>query len=349
MKRAFVVLLVIVVLVVGKQGYDTYMSAMYVQEKLTGSLSDIAEEVVAIPLQPAGEHRIGKAHSIRKEGGSLFLVSEDVLYHYSINGQFICRITRPEDIRVAGYLVNPLEKELIVYGNADDVFYYSYDGKPKGHRKLKSDDPKKRILSLAIHQGHILSLEENSYMDPDTQQVFLRKELVAYDTSFHKLGAYPLAVPGLGRKSYIASCINPRICIDPDTGRIYAYSASVEPQHLPLDTLSLNRYWRGNIEGGVSYLSSMAAGRFWLSSYHGSEDPEKNYTFCFDRSTCEYRQMDKGWHDNFYKTGYVEQLEAMDIYNSSYCFSKSGKEIKKAFPDHVAGNAVVFIVKMKTA
>ena len=44
----------------------------------------------------------------------------------------------------------------------------------------------------------------------------------------------------------------------------------------------------------------------------------------------------------------IPELQAMDLYNQSYCFCKSGQEIKKAFPEYANEKSpVLFIVKLK--
>lgn len=75
MKRTFTYLLLLVLLVCGKQAYNLLISNESIRSNPTGALSDIADEVIAIPLQDSGTHSIKEAKYIRQEGDNLFLIS----------------------------------------------------------------------------------------------------------------------------------------------------------------------------------------------------------------------------------------------------------------------------------
>ena len=134
MKKGFLILLFFVLAISGWHGYERWQKEQQTAEHLTGSLSDIAEEVVAIPLQqPAGAAPITTARDIRKDGNDLFLISRNTLYHFDRQGKFISQVTRPEDIQVAGYVIDALRRQLIVLGNENDIHYYTYEGKEKSY------------------------------------------------------------------------------------------------------------------------------------------------------------------------------------------------------------------------
>ncbi|MDH6534043.1 hypothetical protein M2101_000695 [Parabacteroides sp. PM5-20] len=353
MRRIFTILFVTILLVCIKQGYDTYMSAMYVTQRMTGVLSDIAEEVVAIPLQPAAGKRIVKARYIREDGHNLFLLSEGSLYRFNRKGDFICRITNPECVEVAAYVVNSQEKQLIVLGNQNHVFYYTFDGQLLREKELDYSMDNQRFLSLAMYGDRILTVEENHLIDPDTQTIRVEKEVVSYSTSFEKIESYKMASVDLGRQSYLPICLDPQISVDPDTGCLYVYTPSMQPDYLLKDTLYLQTHWQETLYAAaknrsIPVLPVHSSGRFLLSSYQRSTDESLHHSFCYDRRTRDYKQMTAGIKDDFYKTGTIASLEAMDLLNQSYCFCQSGENVKKAFPDRVdAENAVVFIARLK--
>lgn len=88
--------------------------------------------------------------------------------------------------------------------------------------------------------------------------------------------------------------------------------------------------------------------RFLISTYYNANTADNNYIFCFDQREKHSYTMKGGFEDNFYQTGQVAELQSMDIYNTSYCYYKTGEELKKAFPDRKDGdNPVLFIVKLK--
>lgn len=352
MKRTCTFLLIAILLISLKQGYESYMSAMYVTERFTGALSDVADEVIAIPLEPAAGKAITKARFIRETRGNLFLVSDSVLYRYSRSGEFICRVSDPERVQVAGYVVDEVKRELIVLGNTNDIYYYSFDGKLKGHMRFAQEQEGRRILSLAMHNNHVLTLEESLYFDPDTQSTYIRKELVAYDTSFRKLDSRNLLIADLGRSRAIESSLQPRICVDPDTGSIYVHCPSVEPDYLLQDTTYIRLNWnrliaKAHEQRGIPLVPVCKAGRFWFSSLRNEAAEALNYHFCLDSHLRQYVLREKGWEDSFFGTGEVTAMEPMDVYNMAYSFLLTGQAAKKAFPHVNSKNAVLCLLKMK--
>ena len=102
-----------------------------------GELSEIAKEVVAIPLESVTGTPIKEVRDLYKEGDNLFLISRDILYRFNRKGEFICRITNPKEIRVAGYMVDEVNRQLIVLGNINDIHYYDYEGNLLSKKKLR--------------------------------------------------------------------------------------------------------------------------------------------------------------------------------------------------------------------
>ncbi|WP_102408444.1 6-bladed beta-propeller [Parabacteroides bouchesdurhonensis] len=352
MKRTFLILLAVTAFVCIQQGYKLMTENNYLENLTSGSLSDIADEVVAIPLKTTEQYTINDAKNIRKEGDNLFLLSEETLYRFNRKGEFICRITDPEVIKVAGYVVNPVSQQLIVLGNIDDIHYYSYEGRLIEKKKLKSDLPEHRMSSIAMYKNHIWTTEECLKEDSANHVSYMEKQVIEYDSSFQKLETHKLVQADLGRTNYGISCQAPVLGVAEDTGVVYAYSPTSEPGKLLRDTLFLKE----QKENGEQALCSddillypvRFGSRFWISSYYNKKDEDSSYTFCYDIQTNRSWQVQGGFYDNFYQTGQVARLEAMDLYNRSYCFCKSGEEINKAFPEHANEKSpVLFIVKLK--
>lgn len=352
MKRTLSYLLLIVLLVYGKQGYDLWTADDQIQCSHTGSLSDIAEEVVAIPLEDTGGHTIKNARYIRQEGNHLFLVSNGVLYHFGQTGKFIRRITNPEDIQVANYLINPVNHQLIVLGNTDDIFYYSYAGTLLARKKLSNHLPNQHLLSLFLYKNRILTTEERMHEDPSTRLTYIEKQVVEYDTSFQQIKAHKIAQVDLERSGCPINCLPPQVSVEQESGDIYVYSPSMQPENLLRDTLYLRQKRRSQAladftdSDALPLLPVRIGSRFWISSYYNPENNFKNYLFCHDTKGDQSWLVKDGLKDNFYQTGIVSELEAMDPYNHSYSFCKSGEAIKKAFPGQEE-SLVLFIVKLK--
>lgn len=337
MKRTCILLLTILAVVCLKQGYGLFSEESSTQARPTGNLSDIAEEVVAIPLQTADGTRIEKARNIRQEGQNMFLISNNILYRFNRNGAFICRITNPEDILVAGYVVNPAQKQLIVLGNTDDIFYYSYGGKLLGKKKLKSDLPDRRMLSVSMHKGHIWSIEEKvSRSDSLPETACIEREVVKYDTSFHPLEVRKLVHADLGRPQCLPACFAPQLSVTEDTGALYAYEAPSRPEHLVRDSLYLRHRMEAENslfpEQEVALFPVRFGKRLWISSYRSKEPDGQDYTFCYDTLKNESWEVKGGLADNFYQTGRISRLEPLDLYGNRYSFCKA---------------STLFIVKLK--
>lgn len=361
MKRTFVILLAVALMVCARQTYRLFQPEGFGGRHLSGCLSDIADEVTAIPLECPPGDSIGKPYHIRREGRELFLINRQTLYRFGCDGRFVARITDPADIRVAGYVMNPPARQLIVLGNTDDIFYYSFDGRLLDKKKLKSELPDRRLLSVAFHEGRIWSVEQKPAPAADSagyrgaaKPERLERQVVAYDTSFRKLDAYPLVQADLGRPGYVAGCFAPRLSVAEDTGRMYAYEAAPSADYLLRDTLFLHEKRQ---KGETAAAGGKAIGlyplcfgrRLWVSSYANPADPTMNYTFCYDTSTRECWQAAGGLKDNFFRTGAVEQLDAMGLNGETYSFSRSGDALRESFPRLAdRGGSVVFIVTLKS-
>lgn len=342
MKRAFSLLLVLFFVLYGKLGYDLFAEHSILSSSTTGSLSDIAKAVTAIPLRTSGTCTIERARSVQKEGDNLFLISDDVLYRFDTSGKLICSITDPAVITVAGYLIDPLQRRLIVMGNEADVHFYSFTGELLADKKLKEDESRRRIHTAALFNNRIWTTEEYARFDKDTQTYYIERQVVEYDSSFQKLQSHHLVSADLyNTQSSLYPCTY-ELGVSPDTGCIYAYTPAIDPSTLLRDTLLLKRqqtmHAEKRFEEDITVYPLRFGQRYWLSAYQDPVDPSRYYTFCFDQDTCKSWHIEGGFKDNFYHTGAVRQLQPIDVYSNSYYFCKPGNESE---------NAVIFIVELK--
>lgn len=325
MKRAFLILMLCVVALYGRLGYELFTDDSFPGSSLSGSLSDIAEAVTAIPLQPAAGEAIREVSFLRKEADNLFFVSNHTLYRFHASGAFICRITHPGVMQVAGYVVDSRGRQLIVLGNEDDVHYYSFTGELLCQKKI-TGDAFHRIHSITMHDAYIWTTEENVRFDPSTRQRSIEQQAVKYDSSFQRLEAYKLSAARLSGTPLHASFLQVEVAIAEDSGSVYAYSAPFTPDQLLQDSLLLRRRKaRGELYGDeVSVYPFRFGRRYWLSSYHNPADPAQDYTFCFDSHSSKSWQVAGGLTDDFYHTGPVSALQALDDYSHAYYYYKTG-------------------------
>jgi hypothetical protein len=346
MKRTFLFSLAAFVALYAKITYDIRTEDALLTGRTKGYLSEIAQRVTAIPLQ-TGAYEIEQTRAIRREGNSLFLISNDILYRFHADGQFVCRITDPSLIRVGTYLVDPLRRRLIVLGNTDDIHYYTFEGQLVEQKKAGLHNGLRRMQAVALYRDCIWTVEERACSGPLTQETYIERQLVKYDFSFQEMESHRLLTAGLPDQPLIPFFGDIHIAVAEDTGAIYAYSPAYSPEHLLRDSLLLKYGQRpsGLAAGDEPAVFPLRFGRrFWLASSHDLSDVTRAYMFCFDRKTDRSWLVKGGFDDDFYQTGLIPEWQAMDMYNRAYCFCKSGETVKQLSP---SGSPVVFIVELK--
>ena len=350
MKRGFVFLMLLFAAFIGWEGYEALIGGGRLESLTYGSLSDIAEEVKAIPLQAAGKQKLEHIRNVRTDGNDLFLVSGHILYHFDVSGKFLGQITDLAAISVATYVIDQPNRRLIVLGNANSVHYYSYEGILTGQMYLDGH-ALHSLEAVEMFGGYIWAAGFNEWTDPVTRQEYAGKQLVKYDTSFRKLESYQLASADLPGKPVLPSFMGLGIGVDESTGWVYACASPLAPDYLLRDSLALVERKRtgspfADRQAGVKSIYPMRFGkRFWIAS--SMEAGLQSYIFCFD-SDSSRSWLVESLDDNFFRTGAVSRLQPVDVYNRSYYFCKSGETLKESFPGQtVSGNPVVFIVQLK--
>lgn len=349
MKRAFITLLIFLTAVYARQGYDFLTADGTNICRLTGELSEIAEEVIAIPLQKSKEYRIRNARQVRKVGDHLFLLCNETLYRFTKEGQFAGAITSPENIRVGGYIIDNRKQTLIVLGNEDDIHYYTFDGELLETKKLKSDITRQRVYSMAMHKDSIWTTEQCLSHDPDTNLPRMEVVAVRYDSSFRKLESRRIVSAETGRDNSLEKCFGGEFCVRKDTGGIYLYNPPLSMENLFNDTLYLIHNHSGfeRPDYITSYPLRMGS-RFWLTACRQDNTSTHDTLFCYDTLRNRSWQLADGFNDDFYGTGNITGLHSMDIYNQEYYFCKSAQEIAgPSLPHTGEDNLVVFVVKLK--
>ena len=191
MKQITYIILAAMLLLCGGFGYERLMADRDTDMNRKGELSDIAESVTAIPLKPINGKSLTDAHDIQKDGNDLFLICQGILYRFNRQGELVCQITQPEEIKVAGYLVHSLKKQLIVLGNVDDIYYYTFDGELLFKKKLRKDFNEEQLLSAVLYKGKIYTAER--VIEKDTlHRTCVKQQVQVYDTCFQPLESHPI-------------------------------------------------------------------------------------------------------------------------------------------------------------
>lgn len=348
MKRTFLTLFIFLIALYAKQGYQFLTSDGTKTCLLSGYLSDIAEEVIAIPIQKSKEYNIRYAKQVRKEGDNLFFVCNETIYRFNRKGELLNTVTNPEQIRVGGYILDHRNQQLIVLGNENDIHYYTFDGKLIDTKKLKSNLSGERIYTISMHKNNIWTTEEHISYDPDTNKTSMEVLAVKYDTSFTKLESKKIATSDVGRRQMFTSYYGGEFCVQHDTGHIYLYNPPLSAEYLLSDTLYILSQKQKLDHTGITAYPTRMGSRFWLAGCENNSGPLQNYLFCYDTKKNQAWQLTDGFDDDYYQTGSVANLHPLDIYSRNYYFCKSGKELDKSFPQSSkADSLVVFIVKLK--
>lgn len=348
MKRTFTIFFALFVALCAKQGYDFITVKETKSCLLSGYLSDIADEVVSIPLQNSKEHTIRYAKQVQQEGNNLFLVCNEILYRFNRRGELIGAVTNPAMIRVEGYLIEPRKRQLIVFGNEDDIHYYTFNGELLETKKLKSSISGERICSMAMHNNTIWTTEEYISYDPDTNQIRLEIVAVNYDTSFTKIESRKIMPADVGREQGITTCLDGEVCVNRDSGTIYIYNPPLAAEFLMRDTLYIRHHFRQPDQVYIPAYPTRIGSRFWLSACENNSPPLQNFLFCFDTHSNKIWQLSNGFEDDYYGTGNVTNLHPMDMHNRNYYFCKYADELTRCSDLDIQGeNVVVFLVKLK--
>jgi hypothetical protein len=347
MKRSFYFLSLLSIVLVVWECYETMFADHPEEIRTSASLSDIAQKVRAIPLQFNGNIPAGDLRNIRIHDNNLFLISRNTLYRFDASGRFVCRITDPRTVSVASFLVDEKNQQLIVLANENAAFYYTFDGKITGYRTLAGNNSGLlRIRTAEICNNNIYTAEERIGIDPATGRNFMEIKLVKYDTAFNEIENFCLLPADLPGKPLLQSFSDIEIGVESAGEEIYASSAPLSPQDLLADSLTMDGYRHRAGRRSLPVYPLRIGKRFYISSYSSSSSGKSDYIYCFDRATSR-SWLVNGIEDDFYRTGTVNHLEVMDKYSRTYCFHKSGEEVRKSFPEYAdVKSPVVFVVSL---
>lgn len=347
MKRTFIFLIILLSAIYAKQGYEFLTADGSNSCLLSGKLSDIAEQVIAIPLQTNKGYSIPNAKQVRKEGDNLFLICNETIYRFNGKGELLNAITDPEIIKVGGYIIDKRSQQLIAFGNEDDIHYYTFDGKLIETKKLRSNFSQKKIYSADMHHGEIWTTEEQITYHPDTNKTSIDVMAVKYDHSFTQLDSKKIISANTENNQSLPSYRGSELCVHQDTGNLYLYNPPLTADYLLIDTLSFINHGQPTDNNYVTAFPIRMGQRFWLAACEQNMGSLSNYLFCYDTHKNRAWELKEGFEDDFYKTGNITNLHSLGLGNPNYYFCKSGKDLENAFPHAANDSLVVFIVKLK--
>ena len=130
-------------------------SVVSVEETAEASLSEIAEHVVAIPLETNERCRMGPVDAVKRAGSEFFMLSNRMLYRFDRTGRFLSRIASDRDGRcsaIRDFAVDPQCRQVVAIDTCGHALFFTYDG-TLVRRKALAEKPWQSLLKIAYHDG----------------------------------------------------------------------------------------------------------------------------------------------------------------------------------------------------
>lgn len=80
-----------------------------------------------------------------------------------------------------------------------------------------------------MHNNRIFTTEECVHGDTAGQTATIEKQIVEYDSSFHKLQSHTIRPVDLERSACPIGCLAPEVAVEPGSGTVYAYAPPINP------------------------------------------------------------------------------------------------------------------------
>lgn len=311
-------------------------------------LSDISKEIIAIPLETTSECKINNIRQVQCDNADIFILNNNEIYRFCRSGKFLNKISLENDIVIHNYTINSDSKQLIILDSLQQLHYYSYNGNKLTQKDICNPSLWLTLYKIVYHQQSLWAIAEKLTVDNH-----LEKWLYKFDPEFNLQQAVKLNNANLGRFC-LEGNFTPDLSIVNNT--IYIYSPSSYKETILQDTLYLiannplkyNQTIESLSEQQPVYTIPVRMNqRFVISSYQTNCFETENYLFCYDQQ--ENKAYHHGFIDNFYRTGLVNDLQALSVHNNQFCFYKSGIEITESFPERTEkDNPVLFFVTLKS-
>jgi len=356
MKKGGLLLLLILILVYGYQAYqvvDSYKNDV-LKIKRAGKLTAITEQVIPVPLEIPDSGAVKQVTRVRRDGDSLFMISDNRLLQFNMKGQFINQIAGDIDEEngrfIVEYVLNTHDHQVLVVDSERNINTFDYDGRLIS--SIRIDKPWLKISALTFHNGFLWATAETLTANKENPELFhIEHNLYQLDLNLNELFSHPLRIAGYNKnKIFNGLCVDELLV---DEQGVYAYFPLSDPDKMLNDTLHIAQqkkmpFLYPNVPYGMACIYPVRTGkRYYLSTNY---DPvaDKSYTFCYDDSKQTAYMLTNGFTDDFYKTGQIADLQPMDIYNDYYCYLKSGQALAKTFPERAKNSdlPVLFILKL---
>jgi hypothetical protein len=304
-------------------------------------LSEISAEVVAVPLETNSFCRFGEVRQVKCDTRDLFVRSENGIYRFDRTGKFRNCLSTDAGRPICDFALNPGRKQVMVLDSLQQLHCFTYGGQALFRMDLGTNAPWQTILGIACYDDSLWVATER--LTPDHR---FEKRIVRMDFSGQVEEDYTLTEVNLGRFSL--PC-NYSLELSVVGNRLYAYAPFSSKETILRDTLHLlsgNLLPPAGAPGTIQVMPVRTNGRFLFASYRENVSERENYLFLYDREKDKAYPL-HGFMDDFYQTGPVTNLQAVDMHSGEYCYCKSGKEVAHVFPGRSeTANPVLFLFKL---
>ena len=296
---------------------------------------------------------VRQVRRVQIDGNHLFLIGDQRLLQFDMSGKFVRQLTSSagdDEVFITDYALDADHHQVIAIDSQRNICKFDYSGNLLSKTGL--EQPWRRLTAFAYHRGYFwLSAEHLVPKEdmPDSYQIV--HSLYQFDANMNEIASQRLHIADVGRYRMFDSYLVDELLAD-EYG-VYAYTSPENMNDLLIDTLhimyreELPSMHKNGYFGAACIYPVRKGKRFQIATNYLSID--NNYTFCYDRIAHTAYVLPRGFKDDLQKTGYVVDLQPVDVCNNSYCYIKSGDSLSKKFSDKAKNNdsPVLFIVTLK--
>lgn len=347
MKKTFYCFALFFIIVYAYNGYQLF-GGIDLKVYNKGKLSAITESVYTIPLETVPGCHLYNIKKIRFAGSHLFISSQGGLFQFTDKGEFIRELSGTTPI--VDFAIDTNKQYIITIEEEQRISYYNFDGVLLSSAKQTKQPLWEKLHKMDYYNDSLWVTADILLEETDiTGYPVVETRLCQYDTSFNLLESRSLSPANTGRKAK-SFYLSPEPAVT-EKGEVYAYSPSLNPDYLVEDTLFIARTEgltpNKLIHSGNVYPVKRSS-RFMLATYHNQQEEPCSYSFCYDKKENKAYYSKEGFEDDLLHTGVVNDLCALNMQNTSFCFIKKSSDTKGLYPNRTEQeNPVLFIFHLK--
>lgn len=185
--------------------------------------------------------------------------------------------------------------------------------------KSKLKQPWYKLTAFAYHNGCFWLSAEYFVKNADSQYSSqIAHGLFQFDADMNEIANQQLHIADVGRDKMFNSYLVDELLAD-EYG-VYAYTAPSDMSYLLLDTLHIMQrqelpfMYKDGYFGAACIYPIRKGKRYQIAANY--QTIGNHYTFCYDRVNHTAYVLQKGFKDNLHNTGYVADMQPVDIYNN---------------------------------